>query len=158
MVFAFANRGLKPVTILELKTNCDCLAATADQKVYAPGAAGVITVLTDDGALPVRLLVRIEVPEIVTITPRSIVWQLNGPAEEKSIDLKPVPGLEIALSESQSTNNAFATRLETVEAGRHYRLHLLPRSTAQLASAAIRIFGRAKSGQNIVLSAYGNVQ
>jgi hypothetical protein len=34
----------------------------------------------------------------------------------------------------------------------------LPRGTAQPVSAAIRIMGRAKSGQNVVISAYGNVQ
>ncbi len=175
VAFAFANRGTKPVTIVNLETNCDCLDASADQKVYAPGAAGVIkaqftvgdryglyeriiTVSTDDGAAPVRLLVKIEVPEIVTLTPRSIAWKLNGPAEEKSIDLQPVPGLEIVFSEARPTNNAFTARLETVEAGRHYRLHLLPRGTAQPVSAAIRIMGRAKSGQTVVISAYGNVQ
>jgi hypothetical protein len=175
VVFEFKNSGPKPVALLDVQTNCDCLAASADQKIYAPGAAGtikarftvgdrsgpyerIITLVTDESPSPVRLIVRIEVPDIATISPRSVVWPANDAAAEKTVELNTAPGLEIVFSEAQATNEAFSASLETVEAGRHYRLHLKPRSTAQPSSAAIRVFGRDKSGHNVIVSAYASVQ
>jgi len=175
VAFTFKNTAAKPVTLLDLQTNCDCLEATADLKTYAPGATGtikarftigdrsglyerIITVVTDEAAGPVRLLVRFEVPEISDLTPRSVSWNLKAEATEKVVEIVPAAGLEINFTEAQATNDAFTTRLETVTAGRRYRLHLQPRSTAESASAAIRVFGREKAGHDVVVSAYASVQ
>ncbi len=173
--FHFTNTGRKPVTILEVESNCDCLDAAADRQVYAPGATGTIKttfhvgdrlglyerrikVVTDEGPEPVRLLVRIEVPELVVLTPRSVAWKLNEPATEKSVDLEVMPGLTINFTRVQPTSGDFAARIETVEAGRRYRVYLKPPVTTQPANAAFRILGQAGSGQDIVVSAYGNVR
>jgi hypothetical protein len=174
-VFEFTNRGSKPVRILDVQTNCDCLAADPDRKTYAPGARGtikasftigdragpyerVITVVTDESPAPVRLTVRIEVPEIASLAPRSLAWKVNDPAAEKTVEVTAHAGLEITFTEAVPTNGDFTATLETVAAGRHYRLHLVPRGTARPASAAIRIFGREKSGHDVVVSAYANVE
>lgn len=175
-VFQFVNTGARPVRILEVESNCDCLDAAADRQVYAPGESGLIRssftvgdrlglyerrikVVTDENPEPVRLLVRIEVPELVTLTPRSVAWQLNEPAAEKAIDLEVVPGLKIEFTRVQPTSGDFAARLETIEAGRRYRVYLRPPATAQPANAAVRIFGRAPaSRQDVIVSAYGNVR
>jgi hypothetical protein len=176
VVFEFRNAGSKPVTLLDLQTNCDCLDVTADQSAaYAPGASGtikarftigdrsglyerLITVVTDEATAPVRLVVRIEVPEIAEFAPRSVSWKLQETAGEKTLELASASGLEINFAEAQPTNDAFGARLETVEPGKHYRLHLTPRSTASPASAAIRVSGREKSGHDVVVSAYASVQ
>lgn len=174
-VFEFKNTGPQPVKILDLETSCDCLEATAAETVYAPGATGTIkarftvgdrlgvydryvTVVTDEGPEPVRLHLEIEVPDIVVLTPRSLDWKIGEAAREKIVELQVVPGLEITFSQVQTTSGVFAARLETVEAGRHYRVYLKPPDTTLPASAAIRIFGRAVSGESIVVSAYGNVE
>ncbi len=174
-VFPFTNTGIKPVRILDVESNCDCLDAAADRQVYAPGESGVIKssftvgdrlglyerrikIVTDENPEPVRLLVRIEVPELVTLTPRSVAWKLNEPATEKSVELEVIPGLKIEFTRVQPTSGDFEARLETIEAGRRYRVHLKPPATTQPANAAFRIFGRAGSAQDIVVSAYGNVR
>lgn len=174
-VFPFTNTGTKPVRILDVESNCDCLDAAADRQVYAPGESGVIKtnftvgdrlglyerrirIVTDESTEPVRLLVRIEVPEVVTLTPRSVAWQLNEAAVEKAVDLEVIPGVTIEFTRVQPTSGDFAARLETIEAGRRYRVQLKPPATTQPANAAFRIFGRAASGQDIVVSAYGNVR
>jgi hypothetical protein len=173
--FEFTNTGPKPVTILEVESNCDCLDAVADRRVYAPGANGIIKasftvgdrlglyerrikVVTDESPEPVRLLVRIEVPELVTLNPRSVAWTLNEPATEKAVELEVAPGVKIDFSRVLPTSGDFSARLESVEAGRRYRVHLKPPATAQPANAAFRIFGRSVSGQEVVVSAYGNVR
>lgn len=174
-VFPFTNNGAKSVRILEVESNCDCLIAGADQQVYAPGATGVIRasftvgdrlgwyerrikVVTDDSPEPVRLQVRIEVPELVGINPRSLAWKINEPATEKSVDLEVIPALRINFTRVQSTSDDFAVRLETVETGRRYRIFIRPSATHLPANAAIRIFGQAGSKQPVIVSAYGNVR
>lgn len=174
-VFKFTNTGSKPVAIIDLETNCDCLEASADQKIYAPGASGIIKasfhigdrlglyerrikVVTDEGAEPVRLLVRIEVPEIVSITPRSVAWKINEAPVEKSVEVQTVKGVAITFTDVQPTSGAFHARLETIEVGRRYRVYLTPPSTSEAANAAVRILGRDKSGQAFVVSTYGNVR
>jgi hypothetical protein len=174
-VFAFHNKSSKPVTIRDVQTSCDCLEATSDRKLYQPGESGeirarftvgdriglyerVVTVVTDEPGDPVRLLLQIEVPEVATLAPRSVAWKKDEPAAEKTVELTAAPGLEIVFADAQATNDAFTVRLETVEAGRHYRLHLKARDTKQPISAAIRVFGKEKSGHNVVVSAYTNVE
>jgi len=175
VVFEFKNTGPRSVAVLDVQTNCDCLAADADRQVYAPGETGtikarftvgdragryerIITLVTDESPAPVRLLVQIEVPEVATLAPRSVTWPANGPAGEQTVELTSASGLEIIFTAAQATNDAFTASLETVDAGRHYRLHLSPRTTAQPASAAIRVSGREKSGHAVVVSAYASVQ
>ena len=175
VVFEFKNNNPKPVTLVDLQTNCDCLDVSADQTVYAPGASGtikarftvggrsgrherLILVVTDEAPEGERLLVRIEVPETAEFTPRSVGWKLNEAADEKHLDLAPAPGLEIDFAGAQATNDVFGTRLETLETGRRYRLHLKPRSTALPASAVIRVSGREKTGHDVVVSAYAIIQ
>ena len=174
-VFQFTNNGGRPVRILEVESNCDCLIAGADRQVYAPGATGVIRasftigdrlgiyerrikVVTDESPEPVRLQVRIQVPELVVVNPRSLAWKINEPATEKSVDLVVIPGLQINFTRVESTSNDFAARLETVETGRRYRVFIRPPGTSQPANAAIRIFGQAESKQPVIVSAYGNVR
>ncbi len=174
-VFAFTNNRDQPVTIREIETSCGCLEAVADAKVYAPGAAGLIkarftvgdrvghyartiTVLTDEAGDPVRLSLQVDVPVLAVLTPRSVSWLVGEAAAGKSVELVASPGLEIIFADAQSTDAAFTARLEILEAGRRYRLHLTPRNTTEPASAAIRIFGREKSGHEVIVSAYASVQ
>ena len=174
-VFSFTNTGTKPVRILEVESNCDCLDAAADQPVYPPGATGVIKtnfhvgdrlglyerrikVVTDEGPEPVRLLVRIEVPEVVQLNPRSVAWKLHEPASEKMVELEVIAGVTVNFTQVLPTSGDFAARLETIEAGRRYRVYLKPPATNQPANAAFRIFGRATTGQDVIVSAYGNVR
>lgn len=173
--FAFTNRSDKPVAILGVDTSCDCLDATPSAQTIAPGASGhirarftvgdrhgvyerTITVTTDEGNEPVVLRVQLDVPEVATLTPRSVEWKLNSPAEEQVVDIRIAAGLELTVSSVLPTSGLFNHRLETVEAGRHYRLYLSPQNTREASSAAFRIYAKAKSGQDVVLSAYGNVR
>ncbi len=175
VVFEFKNTRSKPVAVLDVQTNCDCLAADADRQVYAPGETGtikarftvgdragryerIISLITDESPTPVRLIVRIDVPEIAMLTPRSVVWLANEDANEKTVELTAAAGLEITFTEALATNDAFTASLEAVAAGTHYRLHLKPRTTSQPASAAIRVSGRDKSGHAVIVSAYASVE
>lgn len=174
-LFHFTNNSDKPVTILAVESNCDCLVASLDKRAYAPGASGFIrssftigdrlglyerrlNVVTDESPEPVRLLVRIEVPELVTLTPRTVDWKINEPVAEKFVELEVVAGLKIEFTRVEATGGDFSARLETVEPGRRYRLCLKPPGTALPANVAFRVQGQAESRQTVIVSACGNVR
>ena len=47
LAFAFSNPDARPVTIVDVKPSCGCTATVLDQRTYAPGEKGVLTVLLD---------------------------------------------------------------------------------------------------------------
>jgi hypothetical protein len=175
VVFEYTNKGSKPVAIRDVQANCGCIEAASDRAVCQPGETGkiqarftvgdrfglyerTIVVVTDDSPSPTRLRVSIDVPELAKITPRSLEWKRGAKNAEQIIDVRATVPLQIEFTEATPTNESFSVRLETIEAGRAYRIHLRPVSTAAPANAAIRIVGREKSGRSILVSAYAGVE
>lgn len=175
VAFSFKNTGDRPVVIRAVQTNCDCLAATTDRAVYQPGEAGLlgaqftvgdrvgayersIVVATDDGTPPQRLRVHIDVPEIATVTPRMSEWSPGSPTNEQAVDLTVAAGIQVKFEEIFVSAATFRARFETVEDGRRYRIFIQPVSTAEAASAAIRLKGQSATGDVVVVSAYANVR
>lgn len=173
--FAFVNRSERPVAIRAIRPNCDCLEAAADKAIYAPGESGaikavftvgdrtgaydrLIMVETDEEDQPVRLSVRIEVPAAAEIVPRMLEWARGADPQGKAAVISVAPGLAIEFDQATATSAEFTSRLETIEPGRRYRLTVTPTSTAAPANAAIRVRGKNQAGQEIVISAYGNVR
>lgn len=175
VVFEFTNTSTKSVTIRDVQANCGCLEAASDRTVCAPGETGrirarfavgdryglyerTISVVTDDSSTPTHLRVSIDVPELASVTPRSLEWKRDAAIGEQIIDVRATAPLNIEFTEATPTNESFTARLETVEAGHAYRIHLKPVSTAAPANAAIRIIGREKSGRAVLISAYADVE
>jgi hypothetical protein len=173
--FAFTNTGSRPVEITDIRTNCDCLDAKSERQTYAAGERGVIRarfsvgdrlglyersvlVLTDESPEPVRLAVKVDVPAPAEAAPRTVDWALNAPAEPRSIEITVAPELSIDFTDAISTGAGFVAKLEPLEPGKRYRVVVMPKGTAERASAAIRIRGTARSGQDIVVSAYAYVR
>ena len=175
VVFPFANSSRTTVNIRNLETSCNCVSAAADKLSYRAGEAGevrasfavgdhpglferVITVTTDEPGDPVHLILRVDVPAAATCEPRRLNWSHNGATIEQSLELTVAPGLEINFTVLAVTSEDFTARLETVTAGHYYRLFVKPRATARPATAAIRLAGHEKSGHDLVVSAYANVE
>lgn len=172
--FEFTNTSDRPVTIKGVDASCDCLDARASADVIAPGARGLIhakftlgersglyrrtiIVSTDEPGPPVALTVELDVPDVATLTPRSLEWKIGEPVVEQTVEIRVTDGIGLTVDEYAPTSDAFILRLETLEPGRHFRLHAVPKTTQRAASAAFRLYGQA-GGQPIVLSAYGNVR
>jgi len=174
-IFDFTNSSSKTVTIIGIDTSCDCTEATPSAQTIAAGATGrinakftlgdrqgvferLIMVTTDEAKEPVTLRVQLDVPEIATLTPRSVEWKLNGPAWEKAVDIVVTQGLELTITKVLPTSGLFNHRLEIVEPGHRYRLLLSPQSTKEATNAAFRVYARTNEGGEVVVSAYGNVR
>lgn len=152
--FPFTNPGTKPVTILQIQPDCGCTTATLTKTVYAPGEAGEIKVvftigdrvgpqtktvwvLTDDNPKQAEALVlRVNIPPLLTLEPRVVWWPLGKAEEEKVVTIQLHPGAGITLSDVACTNPAMTHRLEAAGADL-YRLHLKPVSTAQPVKARL---------------------
>lgn len=175
VAFSFKNAGPQPVTIRDLQTNCDCLEAAPDRLVYQSGESGLITarftvgerlglyerfvtVVTDDGFPPQRLIVRIDVPDFATTEPQSLDWKVGEAMAEKSVEVKPATGLPIIFDAVMVSNTDFVARLETVTNGTHYRVHITPTQNLAPGNAAVRIKGSTVTGDKVVVSAYANIQ
>jgi len=175
LVYEFRNAGSRPVTVADVQTSCHCISAAPDKRVYQPGETGRITahfvvadrfglyertisVASDDAPEPMQLTARIEVPDIAVVAPRSLEWRLGAPADEQVVDVRAAGDLRIDFATATPTNGAFTVRLEPIESGRLYRLHIRPASTAAVANAAIRVQGRERTGHDVLVSAYANVR
>lgn len=175
VAFPFKNTSTAAVRVLNVQTNCDCLEASADRAVYAPGENGVIvarfavgdrtgtyerriSVNTDNQSTPQHLRVRITVPELATLSHKVREWAVGAAAAEQSFEVTVNESIRINFTDTLVSANTFRARLETLEAGRHYLVHVAPLSTTEQASAAVRLIGTAQNGERVVVSGYLNVR
>lgn len=174
--FAFANQSARPVKILHVDTNCDCLSAAPDKRLLKPGERGVlhakftvgdrvglyergITVLTDESAQPQKLTVRVEVPEVATVSPRTLEWSIGDKDTAERVALVEIaPGLAVEFSEVGYSGPGFKARLEPAEGAGKFRVWVKPDSATTAANAAVRLIGREKSGRSVVVSVYASVR
>lgn len=175
VVFAFANRSGRAVTIRRVESNCDCLAASADRSLVGIGECGRIVarfsvgdrvgtyersirVQTDESSEPTTLLVQFDVPPASSVSPRATEWSINSPPKPLMVEVTAGEGLQIDFTEAVATSDQFATSIEPIQPGRTYRVTVTPASTRESTSAAIRIRGREAGGREIVVSAYAYVR
>jgi hypothetical protein len=155
--FSFRNDTGRPVRILSVMQSCDCVTAKADKTAYAPGERGLIraefTVGGSEGRLerfidvttdetsgsPHRLRLEIELPEPVTLHPRSVFWRVGETAVEKEIEVVAAEPKTVNVGDVLCTEPAFSVRLLGDAKDGRYRVAIIPASTAKLAQATIRL-------------------
>jgi len=151
-VFTCTNTGAATVTITELHTSCGCLTPSLPKKTLEPGESAqllvgfdrtgyvgetvrTIGVVTDEPGRdrePYQLILRADLPDALTFTPRRlVVWKKGEKAKAKSIDIKVNLPRAVEITGVTSSDDAMTVKLVTLEAGRRYRLDIKPRSTAK---------------------------
>lgn len=163
--FSFQNTGAKRVTIQAAKPDCDCTVAELANKIFEPGERGelkvvfnlggrvgfqekLIAVTTDDAPdAPAMLTLRVNIPELVDLTPRLLVWAVGEEAKEKAVDilLATAPGMSVA--EIRIGAPGIETRLETIRADRQYRLFVKPTSTAAPLRSTVFVMTKATGSE-----------
>jgi hypothetical protein len=156
VLFPFVNEGDRAVTIVKIESSCGCLKAESDKQVIPAGEAGVITgifnlgaapganekmltIKTDEGGDPYELVTRIIVPEVVSIEPKILSWEIGAEAKAKEFLVtmkheKPIRVLQVTCSRAE-----FGCEVETIEEGKQYRLTLTPETTAKPVLGVLRI-------------------
>jgi hypothetical protein len=173
--FVFRNTGDRPVTITSVNSNCDCTTAELEKKTYAPGEEGKINVMFEIGDYmgihdahilvttdtpsvpPTDLILRVHIPEYLKLEPHMAVWHIRGEPEEKTLVCAAVAHESVWLTEAHSSESTIAARIETIEAGRKYLVHLRPASTANHVVATIQMRVDVEGVGTRILNAYAYV-
>ncbi|MFT4175821.1 MAG: DUF1573 domain-containing protein [Luteolibacter sp.] len=177
--FDFKNETDKPLTIAKYETACSCmsLGIAGNKMTYAPGESGKVEATFDMGNFsgevdkeillwmrgdpadrPSRVLkVRVNIPVLVSIEPRTVRWQLGEKPASKTLritmkDTKPVKILDVS-----TASKAFQYELKTLEEGKTYELVITPASTAEPNLAVFRIKTDCSSERHRVQQAFAIV-
>ena len=165
--FKFSNIGEEPVFISHIDPDCDCLTIQAaggttlpDKRIrYRPGESGTIRstfkIGNNKGQIDQKVLVwltgdpkdkpsiqlhaRIHVPEVITMTPRSLKWDLGSKPLRQSIEVVMHHRQAIHVTETNSTNVNFQLELEPIENGKRYLIWVTPKSTERPGIAVIEV-------------------
>lgn len=146
--FEFTNRTDKPVRIVKYDAACSCMALKIkDSKLrYAPGESGVLRAdfemgnfsgtvdkvvalwLDDDPTdqPSVKLTVRVHIPVLVSLEPKTLKWDLNGAGEAQTIRITMNHDSPIRVTTVNSSSAAFQHELKTIEDGKLYELIVKP--------------------------------
>jgi hypothetical protein len=91
----------------------------------------------------------VEIPELVEVQPRLLVWQIGEPAAEKIVEILLATAIPMSLLEAKADQPEIETRLETVIPNRQYRLVVKPASTTRALRAVVSVKSREGDEQNV---------
>lgn len=159
--YKFTNVGTKAIKITQADAGCSCLAVelAAGKFTYAPGESGTLRATFEIGSFQgtvektvliwlegdreespsAKVMLRVHIPVIISLEPKSLKWELGGSAEMQSIDVKMDYEKPIRVTSVSTSNETFSTKLVTVEEGKHYKVEVTPHGTATGGMTIIRI-------------------
>ncbi len=159
--FKFENKTDQPVTIARFDKTCSCISVqiSGGKQTYQPGEKGVVRATFDLGnfsgvvdklvilwlagdpeAKPsITLTVRVHIPVLVVMEPKTLKWGLGSKPEPQKIDLKMDHSKPIKILTTTCSSDAFTLELKTLAEGKHYELWVTPKATAEPALAIIRL-------------------
>jgi len=159
--FEFTNHSDKPVTVTKYDAACSCISVhIKDGKLrYAPGEVGLIRTdfdmgnfagtvdkivalwLDDDPAdhPSLTLTVRVHIPVLVVLEPKTLKWDLDGNSEPQTIHIEVNYEKPIRVTSVNSSSKAFKYDLKTVAEGKSYVLVVTPLAMNTPALGVFRI-------------------
>jgi hypothetical protein len=159
--FKFTNVGEKAIKITAADGGCSCMTTqvAGGKFVYAPGDTGILRATFEIGSFqgsvdkPIHVwlegdpedspsgtvTLRVNIPVIIGIEPKTVKWEVGEPAEPKSIDVTMNYGKPIHIKSVSTSNDSFSVKLITVEEGKHYKVEVTPAGTASAGLSIVRI-------------------
>jgi hypothetical protein len=179
--FPFENKTDKAVTIRRIEKSCaSCLQAVVDgnKMVYQPGEKGVIrltfgagnfsgtvektTVVWLDGATNpaegIELRVRLHIPELLVLEPKTTVWFLGDKPETRKISVKVNHDQPIRITGITTSSEMFKAELRTIKDGVEYEVLLTPAQSERPAIGIVRIQTDCPIKRHQQLQAFGVVR
>lgn len=146
--FEFTNHSDKPVKVVKYDAACSCMAVKIkDGKLhYAPGESGLLRAdfemgnfsgsvdkavalwLDDDpaGKPSVTLTVRVHIPVLISLEPKTLKWEVNGDASPQSIRITMNHSDPIRVMGVTTSSPSFRPALKTIDEGKLYELVVTP--------------------------------
>ena len=161
IIFPFSNPSEETVEIEKHQAPCTCISANFKdgQKIYKPGDKGEMVASFNVGNLqgtvkkqivvwikdapkeasPIVLTANITIPEIVTITPRSKIWNTGEKPKPQTYKIAITHGQSVQITEVVTTNNHFEHALKTIQVGKEYELIVTPKNTKETTFGILKI-------------------
>ncbi|HTO04246.1 MAG TPA: DUF1573 domain-containing protein [Opitutus sp.] len=174
--FPFKNTTQSSVSILKLQTSCDCTAATASSTTIAPGETGRVRAVftlgerigrqhktvevtsSDASAEPTTLVLRVNIAEVVTGSPRMHFWKVDETPNANAFDFRPVGSHRILGIDPPTDIPGFWHQFESEPSRNIFRLHLKPLSTAAPSTTVIRLTAHVEGRPPLPVVVYALVK
>ncbi|MDD2706830.1 MAG: DUF1573 domain-containing protein [Verrucomicrobiae bacterium] len=155
--FAFQNAGNYPITLIRVQSSCNCAQIRQERKTYQPGETGEIAAVfnfgirtgpirhdvvasTDDKSQPIaRLAFKVNIPELIRISPPFVCWRPGDAATPKNISVNVVHSNAIHVTKILSNHPQLPARLKTITEGREYVIEITPSSLDKPIISTLRI-------------------
>lgn len=159
--FKFTNSGDKPVKITQADAGCSCLSVqvSGGKFTYAPGEGGTIRAVFEIGSFqgtvekPIHIWLegdredapsanvslRVHIPVIIKLEPRTLKWELGGSMEPKSMEVEMNYKQPIHITSVSTSNESFSAKLVTVEEGKRYKVEVTPVGGKAAGLSVVRI-------------------
>jgi hypothetical protein len=146
--FEFANRSGKEVVVKKYDAACSCMAVKIrDGKLrYQPGESGLLRAVFEmgnfsgtvdktvalwlgddpDDSPSLTLTVRVHIPVLVALEPKTLHWDLGGDPKPQVIRITMNDTNPIRVTAVHSSSPAFRPELKVLEEGRRYELSVTP--------------------------------
>ena len=146
--FEFTNKSDKTVTVIKYDAACSCMSVSikGSKLRYAPGESGVVRTEFNMGNFAgavdktatlwldgdpedkpsLVLTVHVVIPELVSLEPKTVKWELNDAPTPKTVHIKINHSEPIHVLSVTSTSEAYTHALKTVEDGKSYELIVTP--------------------------------
>lgn len=164
--YTFENTSKRTITIARWDSACSCLSARIknSKMVYKPGEKGEIHIDFDLGSFsgpqtktvmlwtkddpaeaPSTVLsVKITIPVLFELSPKSLAWDQNGSKEAKTIKIKVHHDKPIHITGNSGSNENFPYTIKTIREGKEYELIVTPKDVSTPTLGVIKINTDAK--------------
>ncbi len=178
--FEFTNHSAKNVTVAKVDPTCSCIAVKikGGKLRYAPGESGLIRAEFDMGNFSgtvdkvvavwldddpedkpsVALTVRVHIPVLVSLEPKTLKWDLGGKGEPQAIRIQMNHHTPIHVSSVSSSSEAFRHELKTIEDGKTYDLIITPLDINSPSLAVIRVETDCKIAKHRLQQAFAVIR
>lgn len=159
--FEFTNRSDQTVEVAKYDAACSCMAVTISggKLRYKPGESGVVRAVFEMGNFSgtvdkqvalwldkdpedkpsITLKVRVHIPVLVALEPKTLNWPLGGEATPQAIRVTMHHDKPIRISSVKCSSGAFTHELKTIEEGKTYDLIVTPNKIGTPGIAILRI-------------------
>jgi hypothetical protein len=181
ITFPFENKSEETIEIAKHASPCGCISTSFkdDRMIYPPGARGELTIVFKVGNFygtvqkkimvwmkdspkgkrsPITLTTKITIPELITVTPRTLNWKTGESNAPKSYKIAVSHDKPIHITSLACTNNNFDTELKTLRDGMEYELTVTPRDYSEASFGIIKIFTDSKVSRYRLVQVFANIR
>ena len=158
--FNFKNETDQTVEILRADAGCTCIqAGIKGGLTYKPGQSGQIRFSYDLGDVvgtvdkplhvflkgdpesqpSITLNIRVKVPELVVVEPKSLFWEVGEEAKAKTVTITMKDEKPIKVTSISGADARFKQELKTVEEGKKYEVVITPVTTDKVAMGVVHL-------------------